>query len=281
MQSYQSYFAEIQRMLQQMETTGVFAKIRVLAQQLNSIVFPSREVLAAVTKAADMYAALLQQIRLPDFEGWAKTEREATAILTARGWWPHPDWPVNLLHEVIRLKRERRTRQLDKLICRCYEVYRARPMRRAIERWMSLPEFKVRRRIFGDGLWAYRRGKYGLAVSHWLPQVEGVLRSFADRQNLAQGSWKRLGHEIVGEHPDYMQSFTQGFLTALRSLYDSSLPHGQHPPRKSGFPVQRDAVLHGVDLNFARRAHAMRIFLMLDTLHYFISSYEEEEREAA
>ena len=125
MQPYERYFADIQRVLQRMGTTGVFAKMRVVAQQLNSIVLPPTDAIAAIVKAADLYAPLFQQIRLPDFERWARAEREATEILVARGWWPHPNWPVSAVHEVIRLKREGRIRQLDRLICESYELNRA------------------------------------------------------------------------------------------------------------------------------------------------------------
>ena len=154
MQPYERYFADIQRILQRMGTAGVFAKMRVLGEQLNSIVLPPTDAIAAIVKAADLYAPLFQQIRLPDFERWARAEREATEILVARGWWPHPNWPASAVHDVIRLKREGGIRGLDRLICDSYESNRARPMRKAVDRWMSLPEFKMRRRIFEDGLWA-------------------------------------------------------------------------------------------------------------------------------
>lgn len=281
MQPYERYFADIQRILQRMGTTGVFAKMRVLGEQLNSIVFPTREYLAAVVKAADMYARLFQQIKLPDFERWARAEKEATEILVARGWWPHPNWPVSAVHGIIRLKREGRIRQLDRLICESYEFNRARPMRQAIDRWMSVPEFRGRKKLFRDGLWAYRKGKYGLALTHWLPQVEGVLRGLAERQGLAQGGWKRAGGDTIQKQPDYASSFSEAFLGALLSVYENSLPVGRRPPVSAAFPVQRDAILHGVDLGFGRRAHAMRVFLLLDTLHYFIDQLERQEKSAA
>jgi hypothetical protein len=281
MQPYERYFADIQRVLQRMGTTGVFAKMRVVAQQLNSIVLPPTDAIAAIVKAADIYTRLFQQIRLPDFERWARAEREATEILVTRGWWPHPNWPVSAVHEVIRLKREGRIRQLDRLICESYELNRARPMRQAIDRWIDVPEFHARRRLFEDGLWAYRKGKCGLALTHWLPQVEGVLRGFAERQGFAQSGWKRAGRDIIQRQPDYASSFREACLGALLSVYDDSLPVGRHPAGLGAFPVQRDAILHGVDLRFGRRAHAMRVFLLLDTLHYFIDQLERQEKSAA
>jgi len=269
------------RKLQQLQSEGLFEQIRAFEQALDSVVFPSQEIFAVLDRVQDAYATLLRQVKLPDFEAWARAEREATKILTARGWWPHPEWPVAVLHRVVRLKREGRIRQLDREICESYEANRARPMRRAIGRWMSLPEFGARRGILEDGLWAYRRRKYGLAITQWLPHIEGILRSYAERQGLAQSAWKRLGRDIRGEQPDYMRSFTDAFFDAWASLYNEALPTGRRAPQTSRFPIQRDSILHGVDLRFGRRAHAMRIFLMLDTLHFFLISFERTEMSAA
>jgi hypothetical protein len=277
----QKYLHTVVRNLQQMQSAGVFGQIRALYRALDSIALPSQEIAKAVTHVQDAYARLLRQIKLPDFEAWARAEREATKILSERGWWPHPEWPVAVVYQVIRLKREGRIRQLDRTICASYEANRARPMRQAIRRWVSLPEFRARRRILEDGLWAYRRKKYGLAVTHWLPQIEGILRGFAERQGFAQGSWKQIGRNIRAQQPDYAMSFTQAFFDALASLYHDSLPIGRRAPKRARFPVQRDSILHGVDLRFGRRAHAMRVFLMLGTLHFFISSYERAETGAA
>lgn len=277
----QKYLHTVVRKLQQMQFDGVFEQIRGFQQALDSVVFPRQAILAVLDQVQDAYATQLRQIRLPDFEAWARTEGEATKILTARGWWPHPKWPVMVLHQVVRLKREGRIRQLDREICESYEANRARPMRQAIGRWMSLPEFGVRRRILEDGLWAHRRKKYGLAVTHWLPQIEGILRNFAERQGFAQSAWKRVGRDIREEQPDYMRSFTDAFFDAWASLYHDALPTGRRAPQRRPFPIQRDSILHGVDLGFGRRAYAMRMFLMLDTLHFFLSSFERAETRAA
>lgn len=275
------YLKPVVRKLQQMQFAGAFEQIRAFQRAINSVVFPKAEIFAAVIQAQEVYEKLLRQVRFPDFERWARAEREATTILTARGWWPHPEWPVMVLHQVVRLEREGRIRQLDREICESYEANRARPMRQAIGRWTSLPEFGVRRRILEDGLWAYRRKKYGLAVTHWLPQIEGILRNFAERQGFAQSAWKRVGRDIREEQPDYMRSFTDAFFDAWASLYHEALPTGRRAAKKRRFPIQRDSILHGVDLKFGRRANAMRTFLMLDTLHFYISELESAEMSAA
>jgi hypothetical protein len=188
---------------------------------------------------------------------------------------------MGTVHEVLALMRAGKVRGLDRLICDSYEFNRARPMRLAVDRWASVPEFQTRRKLFKDGLWAYRKGKYGLALTHWLPQVEGVLRGLAERRGLAQGGWKQAGRATLRQQSGYESSFAETFLRALFSVYENSLPVGHRLPAASTFPVRRDAILHGIDVRFGRRAYAMRVFLMLDTLHYFIDQAERQERAAA
>jgi hypothetical protein len=208
----------------------------------------------------------LFQVLGPRFEEWLRAQEEAAAILVERGWWPHPLWPGQAMYDVLSLKREKQLRRLDRLICDAYEVKRFKPMREAIRRWMNTPEFRERRRILADGLWAYRKRKYALAVCGWLPQVEGVLRAITERNGWGSESWKRTVNAITDE---------ESFVMAFRSLFgDSSLTERR-------FPLRRNAILHGTYLRFGRQAHALRIFLMLDALHYFISEFERREERAA
>lgn len=272
----------VEGMIHQMKSAGVFDQIRAAQQALNSMAVPTQQLAKSLIEAERLFARLLGHIQLSDFQEWLSAEEgDAIEVLTSRGWWPHPEWPFRSLRTFSDLKREGQIGQLDNLICASYEANRARPMRQAVDRWMKLPEFKARRRIFQDSLWAYRKGRYGLAVSHLLPQIEGVLRGFAERLGFAQSAWKKVGRDISENQPNYTDSFTEAFLNAWGSLYDSSLPQGQRASRKRRFPVRRHAILHGVDVKFARRAYAMRLFLMLDTMHYLITNYETAERSGA
>ncbi len=242
---------------------------------------PFEALKAASMQFESLITAFFRQNPLPDFSEWAKTTGEGIAILRNRGWWPYPDWPASIFRTIVDMKRDGRIRSLDRMICDSYEADRASLMREAIVRWEKTPEFKERMRILKDGLWAYRKKKYGLSITSWLPQIEGVMRSFASRQGLAQGAWKRSRTQLEDAQPDHLEPFTEAFFEAFNELYDSSLPVGKQSPRKTTFPIQRDSILHGVSLKYAGRANALRIFLMLDSIHYLIQHYDEAAQEAA
>ncbi len=222
----------------------------------------------------------------PTFDKWKRDEEEAIEVLTSQGWWPHPYWPVNVMYEVLRLKREKKLRSLDRVISDSYEASRLRPMRHAMASWWELPEYRARRAILRAGFNAYKKSDYISAVSVWLPQIEGVMRGKLERDGLSPSGWKRaLQRDSTGEQDEVEARIadivTNTFWAFFYSLYDTKKLQSNQVISKRQFPIRRDLVLHGVDLRYGRRANAMRIFLMLDTLHYFIIEYDKVAVEAA
>lgn len=203
---------------------------------------------------------------LAPFNEWLQAQQEAMAVLVDRGWWPHPHWSAGLMIQVLRLKREKRLRSLDRMICEAYEYNRFRAMRQALRRWSTVPEFKERAGILEDGMWAYSRGRYRLAISAWLPQVEGILRGVTDRHGWSSAGWKRTISDLTNE---------RSFITAFLALFDS----GRGPVKGRG--PRRHAIAHGRAIRFGRRVYALRIFLILDALHYFIHEFETRESRVA
>ena len=270
---------KMQQVVRQMESQGVFAQIQAATREYANMVDTAQKLSLVLESATRTFTQILSGIKLPDFDEWRQVEGEAIEILTQRGWWPLPHWPLRLLRSVVQLKKDGHLRRLDSFICDAYEVDRGKPLRRALESWGDLPEFKIRRKIFEDGLWAYRKKKYGLAVNAWLPQVEGVLRELAARQGFGPQSWKRSATDLKASQPDYMEAFTDAFFGAFHSLYHTS--PGNRAPERANFPFNRHAILHGAALDFSRRAYALRIFLMLDTLHYLIVKAEKSGQTAA
>ncbi len=167
-----------------------------------------------------------------EFQRWREENEEGIAILTAHGWWPHPNWPVRIIRNVFRLKREKQLRQLDRLICDTYDEDNFLLIKKAVRAWDVLPEYKERRRIFRAGLDAYMRRDYISAVSVWLPQVEGVLRARTERDGYSTESWKRA---ITIPSPEADPMILGDFSGFFRALYgdttEETSPKGfPYPP---------------------------------------------------
>ena len=243
----------------------------------NQAVF--QNLLAGLTPPQSFYSQLEGFARLasgsgqfwPDLQRWKEEYEEGIAVLTAHGWWPHPYWPVRIIRNVFRLKREKQLRQLDRWICDTYDEDNFLSIKEAVQAWNVLPEYKERSRIFKTGLEAYLRRDYISAVSVWLPQVEGVLRARAVRDGFSTKSWKRtitiLGQETALAEIDSM--IVGDFFRFFHALYKGAK---KKPPKKE-LPIRRHVFVHGTDLTFGRRANAMSVFLMLDTIHYFLLEY--------
>lgn len=54
---------------------------------------------------------------------------------------------------------------------------------------------------------------------------------------------------------------------------------GKAPP--VAFPINRNRILHGLDTKAGTRANAMRLFLVMETLHYMIKEYKRHLAEVA
>ena len=230
----------------------------------------SPDLLATIDRINQAFAALkpfedlvAAASRTADFQRWMEEHKEGIAILSAHGWWPHPNWPLRIIHNVVKLKRERRLGRLDRFICDTYDKDNFLLIKKAVRAWNVLPEYKERSRIFRAGLDAYMRRDYISAVSVWLPQVEGVLRARKERDGDSADSWKGT-IETLGLETDSMivGDFSRFFL----ALYESA----RETPPKKDLPIRRHAIFHGIDLTFGRPANAMRVFLTLDTVHYIL-----------
>ena len=251
---------------------GLQATIDRIQQAIASqLAFASQDLLATIDRRIQQ--AFASASRTADFQRWREEHKEGIAILSAHGWWPHPNWPLRIIHNVVKLKREKRLRQLDRLICDNYDEDNFLLIKKAVRAWNVLPEYKERSRIFRTGLDAYMRRDYISAVSVWLPQVEGVLRARKERDGDSADRWKGT-IETLGPETDSMivGDFSRFFL----ALYERAT---ETPPKKD-LPIRRHAIFHGIDLTFGRRANAMRVFLTLDTVHYILLKEGSEAQVA-
>ena len=138
------------------------------------------------------------------------------------------------IYNVVKLKREKRLGQLDRLICDTYAEDNFLLMREAVQAWGVLPEYEERRRIFRAGLDAYMRGDYISAVSVWLLQVEGVSLARVKRDGISMKKWKST-IETLAQETD-LGDFSRSFST----LYGSAT---EKPP-KEDLPIRRNLILH-------------------------------------
>lgn len=171
-------------------------------------------------------------------------------------------------------------------------------LRQAVERWRDNPEYERRwSSILLPAFQAHARGDYGLSISALAPLVEGISSHVVEknvllplqrprRGQLGLGSTKSVilrtlstaGNEVNedSETTDlthwvrlkaalaYVEDI---FCEELEFERDYDYLHSQD------CEMHRHGLLHGIQTNAMTAFNSLRLFLLLDTMHYLLHTY--------
>lgn len=147
--------------------------------------------------------------------------------------------------------------------------------------WFDSPFFDKRKVIIEDALGAHMSGKFTLSIPALLPQVEGILSSKTNRTAGGVG-WllkDAVEHGSLGEL-NVFDTLEDDLLIALATdpfLFKGHIGEFFSPEKyaewvmSQGFesiPLNRDAILHGVQINYATEINSLRVFFLLDSLYW-------------
>ena len=135
-------------------------------------------------------------------------------------------------------------------------------LRIAVESWRDNDPFSARMPIIEDALQAHIDGKFTLSVPALLPHIEGIVCEIlgSDAQLAMQ---EKAEQAIKDNYPQLAPiAEVQAILRHLGGLYANFVPLAY----QQGSPLNRHAILHGVELNYARVENSLRVFLILDVL---------------
>lgn len=152
--------------------------------------------------------------------------------------------------------------------------------------WLSVPAYRTRQGLLESALWAHREKHYDLSIHATLPHVEGIISDFLHSQ---------LPSNMVPFRPDSkIKKFKDVLLGAMsrKSLYAESVRSSVDfmldvmledfkkwfdPVHQRQFPM-RHPVMHGrYDSSLYSEENSVKLFLMLDTLHSYMSLYSQLE----
>lgn len=147
--------------------------------------------------------------------------------------------------------------------------------------WFDSSFFDKRKVIIEDALGAHMSGKFTLSIPALLPQVEGILSSKTNRTAGGVG-WllkDAVEHGSLGEL-NVFDTLEDDLLIALATdpfLFKGHIGEFFSPEKyaewvmSQGFesiPLNRDAILHGVQINYATEINSLRVFFLLDSLYW-------------
>lgn len=198
--------------------------------------------------------------------------------LEKAGFWLTPSMPLTLWQKLKGLNMKvTNARQIEKLFIETFEKNNWKLLSEIVSNWFENKIFIQRSQIIIDALDAHKVEKYTLSIPAILPQVEGILSSATGK--LAGKLVTLLKDALPNKEEEFLDNISERMLLRLiTSPYMFQNPGSNFSPDKfvkwltkrgiSGENMlNRDAILHGVQINYASKANSLRAFLLLDTLH--------------
>ena len=162
-----------------------------------------------------------------------------------------------------------------------YEAEAFSQLRDMVESWEDNPQFAGRLHIIKDALDAHIAGKYSLSIPALLPQVEGILTSIVGKRNpkVDGGMEKWAGAAIekgygtleLEVYKDALIRYITGikFYGSIRPDYFTPVEYSNWLKTnglKGSQVLNRHAILHGVQIDYASKENSLRAFFILDVL---------------
>lgn len=197
--------------------------------------------------------------------GRQKGER-TRAMLLEIGWPPPWHLPARTLDEVVRSYHGGAI-TADEVVEIVLELYDRGTLDQLVGEWASLDWLAPRMPAIREGVDSYRDGRYFAAVCTLLPHVEGVLGDEMGKtpnpQNDAAKYFRKTPLSDTAR-----EYFVNVWKTGFR--FDPAVPVPE---------MSRNAILHGRDLSYGTKAHALRTILVLDAVIGAVDEHRRDQEE--
>jgi hypothetical protein len=241
--------------------TGLMGSLRALPQQV-----------LEMSRVTDSFLSYLRELRPLEWLG----ARE----FAERRWWLVPTWSTTVFMAFI-TERDARKCPMGVVLAAYYRKYKCRELGRMVRSW-SLPEFSADRRasMFETALKHQRDRQFRSVIYTLQPHVEGILKDFLINEQLCVPSdfdhtstLKLFATHVTGTR----EPSTDGFTLQLNGLYSHFVWLDPAPGRR----VRRNPQLHGREVPRNSEQEALRLWLMLETLHYHLARIRRLRRKGA
>lgn len=198
---------------------------------------------------------------------------------TECGLWLTPSMTPNLVKVVVERYEQGKKRTIPAIIDGFYRQSNWQILRNAVKRWESYEFFTPRMPIFYDALEAHINKKWTLTVPTLIPHIEGIAGEILlanklvlskDAIILTQGQ-KTYPSSLFGKlRADKVTSTVDVIISSLLYYLEGTLyeykDFKKYPRIRRLKTLNRHAIMHGYQLNYATRLNSLRCFLALDSL---------------
>jgi hypothetical protein len=197
-------------------------------------------------------------------EAGRKKAEKTRAMLLDIGWPPPWHLPARTLDEVVR-SYHRGAITVDEVVHIVLELYDRGTLERLVAEWAQFEWLAPRLPAIREGIGSYKDGRYYAAVCTLLPHVEGVLEDVMEKRPNVQNDAEKFFRDSP------LSSVAKEYLV---KVWKTGFGFGPAEPVPE---MSRNAILHGRDLSYGTKAHALRTILVLDAV---LGAADERRRDA-
>lgn len=198
--------------------------------------------------------------------------------------WYFPSMPIEIPRDLRLLaeqEKEVTVQKIEQVFIDNYGANNHVALKEMVSSWFDSPFFERRKRIIEDALEAHIAGKFTLSIPVILPQVEGILSSKTNRNAGSAGRLLKDAIELNSlgdinifntlEDDILIALTTDPFLFKGRTFGEFFTPEKYNEwVAGQGFnsiPLNRHAILHGVQVDYGTEINSLRAFFLLDSIY--------------
>lgn len=206
-------------------------------------------------------------------------------LSSANLWIPPSSMKKDLVGSLVELiaKGKTESEQVELAFVAYYEEKDWAELKQVVSSWQSNPYFADRMFIIWDALDAHINSKYILSIPTLLCQIEGIASHIVGK---TPGSPQKVIPNLIdNESPEFMSSASKDILIYYVTNitypgwinFDKFVEWLKTNRLTENQALQRHAILHGVQVNYASKTNSLRAFLILDSL-YWLKRKEWDEK---
>lgn len=219
------------------------------------------------------------------------TMAKAAVVMFKNGWWLIHSLPIAFYSQVAANGDKVTREELTTKIVSLFNEDKCRHLAALVNGWHLGPFGNVQRgKIFQDALEGHILGKYTMTVPAIIDQVEGIIREFVRATDNNFTAWKfdrvrvrfRDRFIRISQIPEG-RPLTFDELRAVQNYYNLAILeklYGDYDPRQHKDPemVNRNALDHGLWLNYHTIEASTWLFLLFDMLHSMLEQLTRDSK---
>lgn len=256
-----------------------------LQKSWQQIAQPFEELQKSWKQIVDLWTIALQRrirtsFRFQEFskkvEEIAEAERISKIMMLEAGYWYPPSFmeiPVEDILETYNNCLKGNKAAMANFFRRVYHKNNYQHLRKTVDGWNDNTLFQSRMRIIVDALDSHCSRKYTLSIPALLPVAEGIATEYCKKVCIYETKMKSKGKQKIQKALADKRSKTalnilslDLFFSAINKIiYENTDELKKTKSNYKNF-LNRHAVLHGIQKNYATAKNSLQCFMLLDVL---------------